>query len=113
MSYCSSLPHPAQKIHATSSHCYNMLPIRMKSTGKEPTIHVQGTQACSRAHIPELERLVNGSRDDEVACWTDRTSIHRTHMPTQGAPLLACLGIPELERLVIGSRDDEVACWTD
>ncbi len=39
----SSLPNPAQKIHATRPRRNNMLPIRMKSTGKEPTIHIQGT----------------------------------------------------------------------
>src|SRR5258708_19076639 len=53
------LSHPPQKIQATISCRNKMLPVRMKSTGTEPTIHIQGTQTCSRTGIPHLERLID------------------------------------------------------
>ena len=83
------LPHPAQKIYATVPCRNNMLPIRMNSTGIEPTIHIQGTQTCSRVCIPHLERLVIGGRHDEVSRWTDRTASHFIRMPDKRAPLLS------------------------
>src|SRR3989442_6029569 len=96
------LPHPPQKIHTTRPHRNNMLPIRMKSTGIERTIHIQGTETFSRTRIPHLERLVPGSRHDIVSCRADRTPCHLHPMPAQGAALLPRTRIPHLERLVIG-----------
>src|SRR5438034_226257 len=90
-----------------------MLPIWMKSTSKEPTIHIQRTKTCSRTRIPHLQRLVTRCRHDAVSCCADRTPTHHTPMPTQLASLLTRARIPHLERLVSRSRHDGVSRRAD
>src|SRR5262245_29670220 len=87
--------------------------IRMKSTAMEPTVHIQGTQTCSRLRIPYLERPVSRGRHDIITCWTERTPYHLTRMSAQREPLLSCISIPYFEHLVIGRRHDEVSCRAD
>src|SRR5947207_1960400 len=70
---------------------------------------LEGGALLSRAHIPDLERVVMAAGNDGLAVAAERHAADRARVAGQGSADLPRAQVPDLDRAVAVARDECLA----